>query len=80
VPRLQITRGLEKVSPVTNTSKKEDADVDGTHKKALRREIRKWWEGISDHIDKIVRDVSPPYVLAFLAHFFFFLAVGSGSE
>lgn len=55
MPRLQITRGLEKVSLVTNPSKKEDADVDGAQKKALRREIRKWWEGISDHIDKIVR-------------------------
>ena len=63
VPRLQITRGLEKFSPVTNTSKKEDANMDGAHKKALRREIRKWWEGISDHIDKIVRDVFRPPTL-----------------
>jgi len=55
VPRLQITRGLEKASPVTNAGKKDDANVDGTHKKVLRREIRKWWEGVSDHIDKIVR-------------------------
>lgn len=56
VPRLQITRGLEKASPVTiTTGKKDDADVDGTHKKVLRREIRKWWQGVSDHIDKIVR-------------------------
>jgi len=70
VPRLQITRGLEKFSPVTNTSKKEDADADGTHKKALRREIRKWWEGISDHIDKIVRDVSPLVCWRFWLIFF----------
>ena len=54
VPRLQITRGLEKFSPVTNTIKKEDVGGDGAHKKVLRREIRKWWEGVSDHIDKIV--------------------------
>jgi 1-phosphatidylinositol-3-phosphate 5-kinase len=60
VPRLQITRGLEKFSPVTNPSKKEDVDMDGAHKKALRREIRRWWEGISDHIDKIVRNILIP--------------------
>ena len=26
---------------------------EGDRKKALRREIRKWWEGVADHIDRI---------------------------
>ncbi|KDR71610.1 hypothetical protein GALMADRAFT_253980 [Galerina marginata CBS 339.88] len=54
VPRLQLTRGGEKASPPPeSTSQNEDAGPDGERKKALRKEIRKWWEGVSDHIDKI---------------------------
>lgn len=26
-------------------------------KRALRREIKTWWEGVADHIDKLVRAV-----------------------
>ena len=55
VPRLQITRSTEKsgiqLSLLGNKEGTEDVD---RPKKELRREIKKWWEGVADHIDKIV--------------------------
>ena len=33
-------------------------DLDGdpsVDRNELRRQIKKWWEGVSDHLDKIVR-------------------------
>jgi len=56
LPHLQVTQGLDIVpSPFTHP------DISGLSEKAkeLRREIRKWWEGVSDHIDKIVRRFHP---------------------
>lgn len=32
----------------------------GEDKKALRREIKKWWEGVADHMDKLVRPHTHP--------------------
>ena len=49
VPRLQITR--EKSPPSTSISEHPPEDYD---KKTLRREIKRWWEGVADHIDKLV--------------------------
>ncbi|CAA7264497.1 unnamed protein product [Cyclocybe aegerita] len=56
-PRLQITRGVEKPSPPQSSAgrKQEDSESEEepNQKKILRKEIRKWWEGVADHIDKI---------------------------
>jgi len=53
VPRLQITRGTEKVG-VPLTLLGQGTEDEAIQKKDLRREIKKWWEGVADHIDKIV--------------------------
>lgn len=65
VPRLQITRGTDKSSPTPTRSgsEAEPPEVVGEKKKILRKEIKRWWEGVSDHIDKLVRGL----------HFTFFL-------
>ena len=56
VPRLQITRGTEKANvPVCLSEPQERTEDEDRPKKELRREIKKWWEGVADHIDKIVR-------------------------
>ena len=55
VPRLQIVRDTEKASvPHTPLVNKERSEDEARPKKELRREIKKWWEGVADHIDKIV--------------------------
>jgi 1-phosphatidylinositol-3-phosphate 5-kinase len=69
VPRLQIVRDTaEKASvlpPPPHTlsedenrkNNKEGSEDEATwQRKELRREIKKWWEGVADHIDKIVRE------------------------
>ncbi|KAF8968465.1 hypothetical protein BDZ97DRAFT_1902851 [Flammula alnicola] len=56
VPRLQIMRGVERCSqPSTSSGNTAEGQggSDDEQKKVLRREIRKWWEGVSDHMDKI---------------------------
>ena len=56
VPRLQIVRdATEKANvPHAPLGKKEVSEDEARPKKELRREIKKWWEGVADHIDKIV--------------------------
>ena len=55
VPRLQIVRESEKASvPYAFLANKEKTEEEDRPKKELRREIKKWWEGVADHIDKIV--------------------------
>ena len=55
VPRLQIVRDTDKASvPQTLLGNKEGSEGEAKPKKELRREIKKWWEGVADHIDKIV--------------------------
>ena len=60
VPRIQIRTDPEEHAKVateaTEDSKYVDDDVEG-EKKALRREIKQWWEGVSDHVDKLVGDL-----------------------
>lgn len=62
VPRLQITAFLASSSRekekcplnaagVEEKEKYNDRDAD---KKELRREIKRWWEGIADHVDALV--------------------------
>lgn len=57
IPRLQIIRGVDvAASPFANVKLSLNAaDEDLSNKKTeLRRQIRKWWEDVSDHMDKIV--------------------------
>lgn len=56
VPRLQITRGSgDKNIRESLGSTGMQIDNDNTEdKKELRREIKRWWEGIADHLDKLV--------------------------
>lgn len=51
IEREEKEREKEKERRVSGST---DVDVD-ERKKALRREIKRWWEGIADHIDKLVR-------------------------
>ena len=60
VPRLQIVRDAEKASVLhIHSENKEGSEDEARPKKELRREIKKWWEGVADHIDKIVRFSTP---------------------
>lgn len=67
VPRLQIIRGNGDRS-ARNSMTKDDrtandkAGAADEEKKTLRREIKVWWEGIADRMDKLVR-TSPPQAL-----------------
>jgi 1-phosphatidylinositol-3-phosphate 5-kinase len=56
-PRLQILRSGERgssdvVPPATES--KTEANHDG-ERRVLRHEIKSFWEGVSDHLDKLVR-------------------------
>ena len=62
IPLLQILRGrysessLSKSAKLANkisisTRKSDDSDDE---KIALRKEIKQWWQGVSDHLDKLV--------------------------
>ncbi|KAF4621994.1 hypothetical protein D9613_009505 [Agrocybe pediades] len=53
MPRLQVARNVERASPPLSSYGTKDAGADVDRKKVLRKEIRKWWEGVSDHIDKL---------------------------
>jgi 1-phosphatidylinositol-3-phosphate 5-kinase len=54
VPRLQLTRGYgDKSSKESIASERDIAEVD-EEKKELRRQIKRWWEGVTDHLDKLV--------------------------
>jgi len=55
MPRLQLARSVERASPPLSSYETKDSDINVDQKKILRKEIRKWWEGVSDHIDKLVR-------------------------
>lgn len=60
VPRLQIIRGTERVTPPSTSSGIVDrsSGSESSQKRMLRKEIRNWWQGVSEHIDKIVRLLS----------------------
>lgn len=55
VPRLQMTRYADKPEFNTLTTENIQNDPDAEERRQLRREIKKWWEGIADHIDELVR-------------------------
>lgn len=57
VPRLQILRDTG--VPHILLGNKEGSEDEARSKKELRREIKKWWEGVADHIDKIVSLSAP---------------------
>lgn len=56
VPRLQITHGIGVDRyPERNCSQRGSAEViTDDDKKALRREIRVWWQGVAEHMDRLV--------------------------
>jgi hypothetical protein len=54
VPRIQIRYyEEEKMTRTPSGTSEHDDDVE-SDRRALRREIRQWWECVSDHVDKIV--------------------------
>lgn len=56
VPRLQIIQGVDNSSPFNSIGTTNLTDA-MDEKRALRMEIRKWWEGVSDHMDRTVRHI-----------------------
>lgn len=56
VPRLQVQRVGEKVSRATTETSEVSVEEEAIEdeKRALRREIRQWWQGVADHIDYLV--------------------------
>jgi 1-phosphatidylinositol-3-phosphate 5-kinase len=56
VPRLQVQRVGEKVSKTPTEASEISLEEEETEdeKRALRREIRQWWQGVADHIDSLV--------------------------
>ncbi|KAF5349966.1 hypothetical protein D9756_009237 [Leucocoprinus leucothites] len=61
VPRLQINGGqelerereLEALTRMEREREGGEVDVGEEKKRVLRREIKRWWEGVGDHIDKL---------------------------
>ena len=54
MPRLQIVRGNGgrlSQDPVANQTGNTEAEEE---RRVLRREIKRWWEAIADHMDKLV--------------------------
>jgi hypothetical protein len=63
VPRLQITKAGV---PDRGTQLKDNTVPESEEeKRALRREIKSWWQGVSDHLDELVSEHRNPvtYVL-----------------
>ncbi|EAU83589.2 hypothetical protein CC1G_07962 [Coprinopsis cinerea okayama7 len=62
VPRIQISKLAERISRTPTESSVTSLELPSTEdeKKALRKEIRRWWEGVSDHIDSLEEILSDP--------------------
>ena len=58
VPRLQIVRTGNSKSPKPVEAEESDVDEGDEDKRNLRREIKVFWECVSDHVDKLVSVVS----------------------
>ena len=69
VPRLQIVRGnggrLSRDPVATQTENTEPEE----ERRVLRREIKRWWEAIADHMDKLVSMEGPTKVCFCLTTF-----------
>lgn len=65
MPRLQIVRGnggrLSR-DPVATQTEKVNTEAE-EERRVLRREIKRWWEAIADHMDKLVSTEGPPVLL-----------------
>ena len=63
VPRLQILRGknVKESTETLQPRSKHDPSQEMMHvedaRRELRTEIRRWWQGLSDHMDKLVSAV-----------------------
>ena len=65
IPKLQVARtggspngGSEK--PADPSFKHGEDDKSYDEKKTLRLEIREWWQGVAEHMDKLVSTLRPP--------------------
>lgn len=56
VPRLQILKRRAEKKPQDSAEQKvsKSATPPGDAHRALRREIMKWWQGMSEHMDQLV--------------------------
>ena len=61
MPRLQFTKGgwVEKEKLPQATSKNQAAD--DLDKKELKQEIKRWWQAVAEHLDKVVCFFSSPF-------------------
>lgn len=60
VPRLQLLRRKEKKSDgIDHTPSKKSPGEPGEAHRILRREIMKWWQGLAEHMDQLVRHFFP---------------------
>ncbi|KAJ6632234.1 hypothetical protein B0H10DRAFT_2206622 [Mycena sp. CBHHK59/15] len=67
VPRLQITRKSGDKSARASMAK-EETKVPGQveeEKRVLRREIKAWWEGVADHMDKLETSIAGSTLVGF---------------
>ena len=55
LPRLQICRTGDKINHPMCLDKCQGASQEEEERAVLRRQIRAYWEAVSDHLDKIVR-------------------------
>ena len=55
LPRLQICRTGDKISHPMCLDNCQGASQEEEERAVLRRQIRAYWEAVSDHLDKIVR-------------------------
>ncbi|KAF8884690.1 hypothetical protein BD779DRAFT_1536424 [Infundibulicybe gibba] len=53
VPRLQIIRSGDRTSRGSTNTETGIQELGGAEHKQVRREIKRWWEGVSDHIDHL---------------------------
>ena len=72
VPKLQILkpRGSDKSGAASIHPKEESAATQAggeEEKKTLRREIKAWWEGVADHMDKLVSQLGPLWLTLILS-------------
>lgn len=66
IPRLQITRGTNGADKLTDKDKVGDLTLmqrvsheGDVEKRELRKEINGWWQGVAEHLDKLVCDHNP---------------------
>lgn len=54
VPKESPTNAMKTSTGMVSTIEEVEERSAEAEKRALRREIKTWWEGVADHIDKLV--------------------------